>query len=46
MRHGPKIHVWGCFTSQVVGLPKRIHGNMTAEKYQNEILINEVTGIL
>ena len=38
MRHGPSIHVWGCFNSNGVGLLKRIVGNMNAEKYQKEIL--------
>jgi len=38
MWHWSKIHVWGCFTSQGVGLLKRIHGNMNALKYQKEIL--------
>lgn len=38
MRHGPKVHVWGCFNSNGVGLLKRINGNMNAEKYQKEIL--------
>ena len=32
------LHVWGCFTSQGVGLLNRVHGNMNAEKYQKEIL--------
>jgi len=41
MRHGPKIHVWGCLTSNGVGLLKRIKGNMNAEKYQNEV-INDI----
>jgi len=38
MRHRPKIHVCGCFTSQGVELLKRIHGNMNSGKYQKEIL--------
>ena len=38
MRHGPHIHVWGCFNSNGVGLLKRINGNMNAEKYQKDIL--------
>jgi len=38
MRHGPKIHVWGCFSSNGVGILKRISGTMNAEQYQRNIL--------
>jgi len=41
MSHGPKIHVWGCFSSNGVGLLKLIDGSMDAKLYQLSI-INDI----
>ena len=37
MRHGPKIHVWCCFSYCVTGILRRITGNINALKYTTEI---------
>ena len=41
IRHGPKIHTWGCFSSNGVGLLKRVIVSMNAKKYQKDI-INDI----
>lgn len=41
MSHGPKIHVWGCFSSNGVGLLKKIEGSMDAKLYQRSI-VNDI----
>ena len=40
MSHRPQIHVLACFSSNRVGLLKRIEGFMDAESYQTSIVNN------
>ena len=37
MSHGPQLHVWGCFSSNGIGLLKRIECSMDAKLYQASI---------
>ena len=41
LKHSPQVHVWGCFSSNGVGLIKRISGHVNAQKY-TENIINDI----
>ena len=38
MSHGAKVHVWGCFSANGVGLLRKVEGSMNAQMYQETII--------